>query len=276
MKIGHWQLESAPGDIDANVYKVVDRLHASDRMGLSLVSFPESFIHGYFRDEADARKHSWSLDDPALQTLLIRTANIKPMWMVGINERRGDKLYNTVIVAQRGRLIGHYSKAFPCIEYFTPGRAFPVFECEGVKFGVVICADGGYIEPTRICALQGAQLIVAPHYNYIAAEGLINHFQKVRSDHIARAVENNVYFLRGNNVVTGRDEGLKTDGVGYGDSYLLDPNGEIVARTQRHVEGLLTADIDFDAQRRDDTRSLRSAQELGQTLLDTLAAKEQH
>ena len=36
-----------------------------------------------------------------------------------------------------------------------------------MKFGVIICADGGYIEPARILALKGARIIFAPHYNYI-------------------------------------------------------------------------------------------------------------
>ena len=35
------------------------------------------------------------------------------------------------------------------------GRHFPVFERDGFMFGVVICADGGYVEPSRILALKG-------------------------------------------------------------------------------------------------------------------------
>ena len=120
------------------------------------------------------------------------------------------------------------------------GREFPVFERKGLKFGVVICADGGYIEPSRILALKGAQVIFSPHFNYIGKQGLLNHFQKVRSDHVARAVENHVYFVRGNNVVVGKDAGLSYDGVGYGDSYIVDPNGygvEVLYELPREVWG---------------------------------------
>ena len=61
------------------------------------------------------------------------------------------------------------------------------------------------------------------------------HIMHVRADHVARAVENGVYFVRGNNVVLGKDPAItKFDGVGYGDSYIVDPYGEIVVRSRRH------------------------------------------
>ena len=59
-----------------------------------------------------------------------------------------------------------------------------------------------------------------------------------------RAVENDVWFVRGNNVVLNKDSGLSYDGVGYGDSYVVDPFGEIVIRSRRHREDFIVADID--------------------------------
>jgi len=118
----------------------------------------------------------------------------------------------------------------------------------GVKFGVLICADGGYIEPARILALKGARVIFAPHFNAIPQRGLLGHFMKVRADHTARAVENCIHFVRGNNVILDpAKSGLSYSAVGYGDSYVIDPNGEILARTRRHVEDFLVADLDVNA-----------------------------
>ena len=68
---------------------------------------------------------------------------------------------------------------------------------------------------------------------------------QVRADHTARAVENCVYFVRGNNVSLGKEECVnKYDGVGYGDSYILDPWGEMMVRSRRHHEDFIFADID--------------------------------
>ena len=136
---------------------------------------------------------------------------------------------------------------------------------------MVICADGGYVEPSRILALKGARIIFEPHFNYIGKEGLIGHFMHVRADHVARAAENHVYFVRGNNVVLDKDPAIKKyDGVGYGDSYIVDLFGEVVVRSRRHVEDFIFADVDPTTK---DTnwklgRSLYSLRELHAQLLE--------
>ncbi len=38
--------------------------------------------------------------------------------------------------------------------------------------------------------------------------------------------------------------GYNYDGVGYGDSYIIDPAGEIVVRSRRHEEDFIFTDID--------------------------------
>ncbi len=272
IKIGHWQLDTDPGNFEKNLAKLIDALHEADKQDIKIVSFPESFLTGYYSNAERARENSFSIDSDEIKELLNKTRDIKAMFMVGFNEMRGEKLYNTVLVAEQGKLIGTYSKAFPGYSYFTPGRKFPVFEKDGVKFGVIICSDGGFIEPARILALKGASIIFAPHYNYIKPKSLINHFKLVRSDHIARAVENSVWFVRGNNVNLGKDRGLEYDGIGYGDSYIVDPLGEIVVKSQRNVETLISYSINTEftiTLPGLKTRSEISAKELGEILLQT-------
>jgi len=273
MKIGHWQLATKPGDFKANLARVLECLDEADRRGLSIISFPESFLTGYYDTDEAFRKPGNHLvvDGPEITELLRRTAAVHATFMVGFNQMRDGDIYQSVLVAEQGRLLGIYNKAFPCSKWETPGRDFPVFERDGVRFGVVICADGGYIEPTRILALKGARLIFAPHYNYIGPQHLINHFMKVRADHAARAVENDVWFFRGNNVVHGLDKALDYEGVGYGDSYLIDPNGEIVVRSARHTECLVEIDIDFSAcASNPNLRSIRSAHALGAQVMELI------
>jgi predicted amidohydrolase len=90
-------------------------------------------------------------------------------------------------------------------------------------------------------------VIFSPHFNNIAKEGLISHFMHVRADHTARAVENMVYFVRGNNVSIGKEECISGyDGVGYGDSYIVDPWGELMVQSRRHREDFIFADIDLN------------------------------
>ena len=276
MRIGHWQLESKCGDFEGNLAKVVKGLEQAQRERVEVVCFPECFLTGYPDTEELARKHAFALDSPSALKLLDRTARFDPTFIVGFNELRGKDLYNTALVAHKGHVLGTYSKCSAYMPFHKQGRDFPVFERGGVKFGVVICSDGGYIEPSRILALKGARLIFSPHFNYIGKEGLIGHFMHVRADHVARAVENGVHFIRGNNVVLGKDPAItKYDGVGYGDSYIVDPFGEIVVRSRRHREDFIFADVDPAVTDRawKVGRSRWSAQEFHKQLLEAAGIK---
>ena len=274
MRIGHCQLESKCGDFEANLAKLVKGLEQAQRDRVEIVCFPECFLTGYPDTEELARKHAFALDSPQVLKLLDKTARLDPTFIVGANELRGRDLYNTALVVQKGHILGSYSKCSAYMPFHKQGRDFPVFERGGVKFGVVICSDGGYVEPSRILALKGARVLFSPHFNYIGKEGLIGHFMHVRADHTARAVENKVYFVRGCNVVLGKDEGISYDGVGYGDSYVVDPYGEILVRSRRGREDFIMADVDENVK---DTnwgvgRSLYSYRELAKQLRE--AAEE--
>ena len=246
MRVGVCQLHSTAGDFDGNLAKVVRGVEQAARDRVELLCFPECFLTGYPDTAEAAREGAFALDSPQVMKLLDKTARLDPTFVVGFNELRGRDLYNTAAVVHKGHVLGTYSKCTAYMPFHKQGREFPVFERGPVKFGVVICADGGYIEPARILAVKGAKVVLSPHYNYIRADGLIAHFTKVRSDHVARAVENGVHFVRANSVTIGPETGItKTDGVGYGDSYILDPHGEIVARSRRHREDYFFADLDL-------------------------------
>jgi predicted amidohydrolase len=276
MRIGHFQYEVEPeGGYQANLPHVLRGLAKADARGVEIVSFPECCLTGYFDREEPTRRYALRVDGPEIRSFLEQSGHFRATCIVGFNELRGDDLYNTALVAEGGKLLGTYSKTFAYQRFHKRGREFPVFERGGVKFGVIICADGGYVEPARILALRGAKIIFAPHYNYIGQEYLIDHFQNVRSDHIARAVENGVWFVRGNNASAGRDRGFEYDGTGYGDSYVLDPFGEMLVRARRKVEDFIETDIDLNSaayRRANRDRSRQSARLWGELVVQ--AARE--
>lgn len=269
MRIGHCQLDSQLGRFDENLAKIMTGLEKADADKLDIVCFPECFLTGYPDDGEIARRDAFAIDSPQIMQVLDRSAKFEAAFIVGFNELRNNDLFNTAIVVHKGHLLGHYSKCSAYMKFHRQGREFPVFEHKGLKFGVVICSDGGFIEPSRLLALQGAKVIFSPHFNNISKDSLIGHFMHVRADHTARAVENRVYFVRGNNVSLGKEECISGyDGVGYGDSYIVDPWGEIMVRSRRHHEDFIFADIDPDVT---DTawgvgKSLWSAREFGEQL----------
>ena len=271
VRVGHYQCVCRQGDFEANLATVKKGLAQAVDAKLDIVSFPECFLTGYYAKGADALQHAFTVNSPEMRHVLDLTADCDTVLLVGFNELRGDKLYNTVAVIERGKLLGSYSKSLPYEGYFEPGREFPVFEKKGLTFGIVICSDGGYIEPARILALKGARFIFAPHFNFVADP--LRHSVTVRSDHIARAIENGVYFLRANNVVPDTKlEGMRGEGRGYGDSYLLDPHGQIVAGAGLYHEHLMVYQLDLAQQYRAPwiTRSVKSGTELLEPLREAL------
>lgn len=246
MRIAHCQYESWVGDFEHNLKRVEEGLARAGKEEVEIVSFPECFLSGYPDTEEEARRGAFAMDSPQLARVLDLTSRFDPTLIVGFNEKRGGDLYNSVVVAHRGHVLGVYSKCAAYQKFHKQSREFPIFERGGVKFGVIICADGGYIEPVRILAAKGARIIFAPHFNYIRDTGLISHFMKVRADHTARAIENSVYLVRGNNVVLDNAKSgiTRTAGVGYGDSYVIDPGGEILVRSRRHAEDFISIDLD--------------------------------
>ena len=118
MLIGHLQCACRPGDGDANLETVVRGLEEAERLGLQIVSFPEAFLTGYFKSEENARANCFAIDSPRMDRLLVSTAKFSPLFLVGFNELRDGRLFNTVAVVEAGNLLGTYSKAFPIYNYF--------------------------------------------------------------------------------------------------------------------------------------------------------------
>jgi len=268
--IGHYQTYCHNGDFEQNLKTVVQGLELAAEANLDILSFPESILTGYFSTEAETRANSFSMDSPQIKKLLSQTAHFETLYMVGFNESRGDELHNTVIVIDRGRIVGCYSKVFPVSGYYVPGREFPVFEKCGLRFGIVICADAGYVEPCRILALKGANVIFAPHYNFVTDP--VNLYIRMRNRHIARANENRVYFVRGNNVVKGHEvKGLDYYGYGCGDSYIVDPLGQIVAAAGINREHLMIYNLTLDdLPKRPPWRAVKSSKALLDIWVETV------
>ena len=104
-----------------------------------------------------------------------------------------------------------------------------------MKFGVVICADGGYIEPARILALKGAEIICAP-----TAASLPAGAAKWERAIAANAQANGCFILRVNRI------GQEPRMAFYGRSFAVDPGGEFVAEPSGANEGVVLADLDLD------------------------------
>lgn len=248
MKIATFQGPVVFGDAEANLAATEEALKEAEEYGAEILAMPETFLHGFFEAKSFAMKYTVDLKSPFFQQILDRFRKFECLLLLGLNELRGDRTYNTVAVIERGKLVGTYSKAYAYLSYETRGDQFPIFERNGVKFGINICADTSYIEPARILAMKGAQIIFTPHFNYIDYEHVARHTAEVRNHHVAIAIDNGVYVARANVVVPESvgTEPLGYKGVGVGDCMILNRSGQVIVEAGISRRTLLKADLPDD------------------------------
>ena len=98
----------------------------------------------------------------------------------------------------------------------------------GVGLGLTICYDLRFPELYRILALRGARIITVPaNFTRVTGEA---HWEVLLR---ARAIENQVFMI-----APGQGRRPGPEGDSYGNSMIVDPWGEVLARSPMEGEGL--------------------------------------
>ena len=176
--------------------------------------------------------------------------------MASLFEKRTQGLYhNTAAVLDAdGELIGVYRKMHIPDDplyyekyYFTPGDlGFQNFETRYSRIGVLVCWDQWYPESARITSLQGANILFYPTaigwHPYEKEEFGAAQLDAWRTMQRAHAIANGVFVAAVNR--TGfegpRDNGLEF----WGNTFLSDPFGRVIAQANEHEETVLVRECD--------------------------------
>ncbi len=239
LRVALVQLNTTVGDLAGNSAKILEAAERAAEAGADLVACPELAITGYPPEDLLIRAAFIDDAQAALRELAERAAGLPPI-VTGCIDFDRD-LYNAAAVLHDGRVAALYYKhelpnygVFDEHRYFQPGDAAPLFLIGGVEVGVTICEDIWYPGgPMRSQALAGARVIV----NINASPF---HAAKTRERErmlATRAADNGVAVAYVNQV-GGQDE-LVFDG----NSLVLGPGGELIARGASMEEDLLLVDI---------------------------------
>ena len=265
LRVGLAQLNTVVGDIDGNASRIIELMARASTLGCDLVAFPELAITGY--PPEDLLLRSGFVDDVRAALDRIISASDACTTIVGFVEQgftsraveadHGEvtaelpsagrpALFNAAAVVSNGSLHGVYRKrelpnysVFDEQRYFVSGDGpIPVFETQGVRFGVSICEDA-WTENGPIAELgrQGVDVVVninASPFNV----GKSQERAKVVAERAREASAAIVYV----NQVGGQDE-LVFDG----DSMVVSADGMLLARAPRFVEDLYLVDIDIES-----------------------------
>lgn len=159
------QLAPVLGDVETNLERSEQAVAEAVSAGAEIVVLPELMTSGYmFSDLAEARSAALSAADPALR----RWADAAGPAVVvgGFCEVDDGQVFNSAVVFEAGKLRAVYRKTHLWDReklIFRPGdRLPPVLETRFGMVAVMICYDLEFPEVTRLAAVQGAELIVAP------------------------------------------------------------------------------------------------------------------
>ncbi len=170
-RVGLIQMVCEKGALDHNRRTMAAYLEQAARFDVDVVGFPEMSLTGY-SDAARFPQSVIDLDGPEVERTVALTRDYPFAVLFGIEERQpAGKPFITQILAQRGRILGHYRKITIEDEEalaFTPGNGeVLVFDAGGTRLGVSICADLHNEAVFAACREGGAEMVLE-----LAAPGL--------------------------------------------------------------------------------------------------------
>jgi N-carbamoylputrescine amidase len=235
----------------------LELIRSAAASGAQIVVTQELFLTPYFCTVEDTERFDLAdpLPGPITDKLSAVARELGIVLIASLFEHRGPGLYhNTAAIFDAdGTLLGLYRKNHipqdPGFEekfYFTPGDSgYPVWDTRFGKIGVLICWDQWYPEAARLMALAGAQVLIYPTaIGWLPSEkkelGAAQHcaWETVQRGH---AVANGCFVAAVNR--SGSHGGTEF----WGQSFVANPYGEIVAKASIEHEETLVYDLDFSA-----------------------------
>jgi NAD+ synthase (glutamine-hydrolysing) len=258
LRVALAQVNPTVGDIDGNARIIVEWTRRAADAGAHLVLFPEMMLTGYPPEDLVLRQSFVTASRAAVGHLardLDAAGHGQVAVVVGyldacpepaprVGRPRGEP-QNTAALLYGGDVVARYAKhhlpnygVFDEFRYFVPGDALRVVRLHGVDVAMTICEDlwqeGG---PIAVCRAAGVGLVA--NINGSPYERNKDDIRcELTRDRSAEAGAVLAYV----NMVGGQDE-LVFDG----DSIVVAPDGDVLARAAQFDEELLVVDLDLPA-----------------------------
>ena len=251
LQVGAVQMAMS-GNRDADIDKAMGLVREAAAQGAHVVLPPELFEGAYFcvtQDEAVFASAAPVDTHPAVEAAreVARTERI--FVPTSFFERDGHHYYNSLaFIGDDGMVQGVYRKSHipdgPGYQekfYFRPGNTgFKVWPTSHGVIGVGICWDQWYPETARAMMLMGADLLMFP-----TAIGAEPHDPELDTRRLwvramqGHAVSNVVPVVAANRVGTENGQAF------YGNSFICNQRGDMVAEMDTGSEGVITAGFDL-------------------------------
>ena len=251
--------QSVDPDRERNVEKGLKAVRQAAASGARLVVFPEVAFDHFFPQRPAGDTIPWELAEsipgPTTDRFAVLARELGVVIVLNLYERDGDRAFDSSpVIDADGSLLGvtrmlHIAEmpGFHEQDYYTPGdHGMPVYETAIGRLGVAICYDRHYPEVMRTLGLENADLVVVPQAGALGEwpNGLYEAELRVAS------FQNGYYSALCNRV--GRDGDLTFGG----ESFVCDPEGQVIATAASGKDDVLMADIDLSACNKSTARRL--------------------
>ena len=241
IKLGLVQFNPVVGDVFGNVERMCQIIDEAKVHVVDLLAFPELSVTGYPPEDLLYQESFIQSNLEAIQRILKVTDNI--CVIVGFVDKQ-ESLFNASCVIKNQKVLGIYHKqilpnygVFDEQRYFVEGQSEFVFTINDVCVATNICEDIWFPEgPTKNQKDQGAEFIININASPYHTEKKIMRETELAS----RAKENDVPIAY-INMVGGQDE-LVFDG----NSFIVNNNGNVIARGSSLNEELIITDLVFE------------------------------
>jgi len=240
---------------ERNMERTLDLINDGAESGCQVVCLQELFRSRYFCQEEDERRFDLAepIPGPTTESLSSLARELELVIIASIFEKRAAGIYHNtaVVLDQDGSLVGKYRKMHipddpHCYEkfYFTPGDlGFQSHSTRQGRVGVLVCWDQWFPEAARLTTLAGAQMLFYPTaIGWIPGQSeqtnLAQHsaWETIQRSH---AVANGVFVAAVNRV--GQEDNLRF----WGQSFICDPFGRVIAKASADNDEILIADLDL-------------------------------
>lgn len=245
----------ATDDPAENLARTCARIEAAARDGAEVVVLQELFRTPYpgQGEVAERFDQAEPIPGPTTETLSKLAGAHGVAIVASLFERRAPGVYHNsaVVLDADGAQAGLYRKAHvpddPLYQekyYFAPGdTGFAAVPTRFATLGPLVCWDQWFPEAARLAALAGAQLLVYPtaigwQFDEGPEEDAAQHdaWETVQRGH---AIANGVFVAAVNRV--GQEGGIRF----FGQSFVADPFGRVLARASADEEETLLVECDL-------------------------------